>query len=125
MLNHAAGLAAPQRVALAAVPAGPDPASPCTAPFPGLVGRAAAIAALTRAVDRLLDGHGGAVTISGDAGIGKTRLATAVAQYAESALIGRCHEADVAPGYWPWARVGLRVSTVRGPLSVPTRTMAG
>ncbi|HEY4994489.1 MAG TPA: BTAD domain-containing putative transcriptional regulator, partial [Nakamurella sp.] len=51
VLNHSAGLAAPLRVALAAAPAGPDSASPRpprTRGFPGLVGRAAAIAALTR-----------------------------------------------------------------------------
>ncbi len=52
--------------------------------------------------------------LSGDAGIGKTRLAEELAQRArsEGALVvwGRCWEGGGAPAYWPWMQI-LRVLT--------------
>lgn len=73
----------------------------------GVVGRAAVLAALEEALDRLLGhGRGGVIALTGEAGIGKTMLADEVARRARvrsaRVVVGRCHEADVAPAYWPW-----------------------
>jgi DNA-binding SARP family transcriptional activator len=76
----------------------------------GVVGRSQALAAIDAALTDLVDeSHGGLLLITGDAGIGKTMLATEVAHRAENrgarVAIGRCHEADLAPPYWPWLPV--------------------
>jgi DNA-binding SARP family transcriptional activator len=73
----------------------------------GVVGRAAVLAALEAALDRLLGpGRGGVVALTGEAGIGKTMLADEVARRARArstrVVVGRGHEADIAPAYWPW-----------------------
>ena len=88
-----------------------------TAPAPraadhrDMVGQEAALDAVTAAVSQVCTstGTGEVVVVTGEAGIGKTRLVTVAAQRAEAAgarvLWGRCHEADVAPAYWPWVPV--------------------
>ena len=47
--------------------------------------------------------------LSGEPGIGKTRLAEELVRLAtaEHALVGwgQCHEADVAPPFWPWVQL--------------------
>ena len=75
-----------------------------------MVGREGHVARTTAAVAALISrGRGGTMVLAGEAGIGKTTLARAVARAAESdgAAVwwGRCHEADVAPAYWPWVAV--------------------
>ncbi|MDP6667845.1 MAG: ATP-binding protein, partial [Dehalococcoidia bacterium] len=79
--------------------------SPASDPF---VGRARELAVLTEALETAIGGHGGIVTVSGEAGIGKTRLAEKLSQQAEArdaeTLWGRCHEEGGAPSYWPWVR---------------------
>jgi predicted ATPase/DNA-binding CsgD family transcriptional regulator len=64
------------------------------------------MAELRVALDDAMSGHGRMITLSGEAGIGKTRLAQEVASYAESqnirVLWGRCYEGEGAPPYWPW-----------------------
>jgi DNA-binding SARP family transcriptional activator len=49
------------------------------------------------------------VTLAGEAGIGKTRLAEEIAVLAREAGLevawGRCHEDDDAPPYWPWTQL--------------------
>ncbi|MQA15865.1 MAG: AAA family ATPase [Pseudonocardiaceae bacterium] len=61
-----------------------------------LVGRAEELAALTAAFDRAGDGSPGLVLVSGDAGVGKTRLLEELAGHARRAgalvLVGRCLE---------------------------------
>src|SRR5690349_7449612 len=54
-------------------------------------------------------GDAGLVAISGDPGIGKTRLAEefAAEAVAQGALVhwGRCWEGDGAPAFWPWIQI--------------------
>jgi DNA-binding SARP family transcriptional activator len=99
----------------------------------GVVGRASVLAALEETLDELVDhGHGGVVALTGEAGIGKTMLADEVVRRGRArgarVVVGRCHEADLAPAYWPWlpilrelagpdapAEVAVLLGTQRGP----------
>lgn len=76
----------------------------------GVVGRSEALAAIDAVLADLVDeDRGGLLLITGDAGIGKSMLATEVVHRAGSrgarVAVGRCHEADLAPPYWPWLPV--------------------
>ncbi len=66
-------------------------------------------AALLGALDDARAGRGRTLTVSGDAGIGKTRLLDLVAAEARTAGMlvawGRSWEAGGAPGFWPWTQV--------------------
>jgi hypothetical protein len=53
-------------------------------PADALVGRRLAIGALRSAVDSAVTGAGGTVLLAGDAGMGKTALATEAAAYAKA-----------------------------------------
>ena len=68
------------------------------------VGRATEQAALAAHVAAARNGSGRVVLVSGDPGVGKTRLLEeAVAWIApERVLWGRCHESEGAPAFWPW-----------------------
>jgi len=54
-------------------------------------------------------GHGSLFLISGEPGIGKSRLMGTVAEHAEErgwrVLTGRCWEGGGAPAYWPWIQI--------------------
>jgi class 3 adenylate cyclase/tetratricopeptide (TPR) repeat protein len=75
------------------------------------VGREHEFAELTAGIDGALASQGGVFMISGEPGVGKSRLARQVAAYAEQkgarTLWGRCWEHGGAPPYWPWVQ-GLR-----------------
>ena len=76
----------------------------------GVVGRSAALAVIRETLDALVEqGSGGVLLISGEAGIGKSMLAVELVRRARErevdVLVGRCHEADLAPPYWPWLPV--------------------
>ena len=70
----------------------------------GLVGRDRPLAELRALVEAALASRGGLVALIGEAGIGKTTLATAAADHAEqrgaTVVWGACWEG--APPFWPW-----------------------
>ena len=101
-----------QSPALAAPPGSAPPAPVpvrAAAGVPAFVGRSTALRELEDVLDGVVAGHGGTALVSGDAGIGKTRLVTELAAVAARrgarVLWGRCHEADFSPAYWPWLPV--------------------
>src|SRR5579859_1859408 len=65
--------------------------------------------ALAFALERAVDGAGGLVLVSGEAGIGKTALLTTAMGQARAAgalvAAGTCWQGEGAPGYWPWIQV--------------------
>jgi hypothetical protein len=78
--------------------------SPPPAP---LVGRDEILAELRAVVDAVPGGRGSVVVLTGEAGIGKTALATATADYAATrgacAVWAACWQG--APPFWPWLEV--------------------
>src|SRR3569833_485504 len=72
---------------------------------PTLIGRDAALAAARHALDRAGQGHGGTLLVSGEAGIGKSRLVRDLAAGAREqgfvVLEGACFEPDRAHPYAP------------------------
>jgi predicted ATPase len=75
---------------------------------PPFAGRDGEIAELSELRARAEAGEGTLVLVSGEAGVGKTRLAEELAtQHAGSALAlwGRCIDSPAAPPYLPWLQV--------------------
>jgi DNA-binding SARP family transcriptional activator/tetratricopeptide (TPR) repeat protein len=89
-------------------PAGAPPADTRRA----FVGRAGELAQLVAALDDAFAGRGRLILLAGEPGIGKSRLADALAEHARArgagVLVGRCWEAGGAPAYWPWIQA-LRI----------------
>jgi hypothetical protein len=73
-----------------------------------LVGRQRELVALLGGLDDALSGRGRLFLLSGEPGIGKSRLADEVIARARErgarVLVGRCWEAGGAPAYWPWVQ---------------------
>lgn len=73
------------------------------APF---VGRQSELAALAARLKEACSGRGGVAVLTGEAGIGKTRVVRAFADHARErgalVLWGRCYEGDWSPPYAPW-----------------------
>src|SRR5262245_25661968 len=71
-----------------------------------MVGRAAELEALVRALERARDGHGSVALVGGEAGIGKTTLSMELREAAGTrgirTLWGRTPEATWAGPYAPW-----------------------
>ncbi len=72
------------------------------------VGRERELRELRRGLDAALAGEGRLFLISGEPGIGKSRLVEELAARARErgaqVLVGRCWEAGGAPAYWPWVQ---------------------
>ncbi len=77
--------------------------------FDKFVGRERELGELRDALDETCKGHGRLFLVSGEPGIGKTRLAEEFAREAAArgmlAVWGRCWEGAGAPAYWPWIQV--------------------
>jgi predicted ATPase len=73
------------------------------------VGRAAETVEIDDGLSDALASEGRLFLISGEAGIGKTRLAEEMSARARQrglrVIWGRCWEGDGAPAYWPWTQV--------------------
>lgn len=73
------------------------------------VGRDREMERLRQAFDESLSGRGQMVLLSGEPGIGKTRLAEELSTYAQlrgaQVLWGRAYEWGGAPAYWPWIQM--------------------
>ncbi len=64
---------------------------------------------MTAGLEDAIDGRGSMWLVTGEAGIGKTRLLEGLAERAAAndaiCLWGRCWEGGGAPSYWPWIQV--------------------
>jgi AAA ATPase domain len=82
------------------------------APGRPFVGRASELEELRGALDEAAEGRGFLFLLSGEAGIGKTRLMQELSREAGErgwrVAAGRCWEEGGAPAYWPW------IQAVRG-----------
>jgi predicted ATPase/DNA-binding CsgD family transcriptional regulator len=76
-----------------------------------LFGRDGEQASLRRMLDEAVGGRGNLVFIGGEAGIGKTALATSVAREAQDrgipVWVGHCYEFVATPPYGPWRESGI------------------
>jgi DNA-binding SARP family transcriptional activator len=102
-----------------AAEAGPEPAvvsvEPAVAkpalevPHGRFVGRERELRELVAGLDDAVGGHGRLFLVSGEPGIGKSRLADELMAHARArgarVLVGRCWEAGGAPPYWPWIQI--------------------
>jgi DNA-binding CsgD family transcriptional regulator len=76
-----------------------------------LVGRDAELAVLDSLVTRTAAGTGGIVVLTGEPGVGKTRLARAGTERAAGTAVswGACRESEGAPPMWPWTQILRRL----------------
>lgn len=76
---------------------------------PRFVGRTTELGEAIGQLDDALAGHTRVVLVSGEAGIGKTRLVTELCRLggtrAVPTLWGACSEDGGAPAFWPWRRI--------------------
>jgi predicted ATPase/DNA-binding CsgD family transcriptional regulator len=76
-----------------------------------LFGREGEQARLRQMLDEAVGGRGGFVLIGGEAGIGKTALATSIASEARDrgipVWVGHCYEFVATPPYGPWRESGI------------------
>ncbi|MEU6430494.1 BTAD domain-containing putative transcriptional regulator [Microbispora sp. NPDC046973] len=95
-------------------------------PSAALVAREHELARLGERLDAVRRGRGGVLLVTGEPGIGKTRLAQLAAEEAEArgvtVIWGRCVEAEAAPPFWPWLQA-LRELGDRG--RAAARLLAG
>jgi DNA-binding SARP family transcriptional activator len=98
----------PSAVAPLPVDVAPRPGAPPPRQRP-FVGREDDLATVRSAVDRACVGEGGAALVTGEPGIGKSRLLEEATRDCASrgvaVLCGRASEAGGAPAFWPWLQV--------------------
>ncbi|WP_432864735.1 BTAD domain-containing putative transcriptional regulator [Microbispora rosea] len=86
---------------------------------PGLVGREPHLRRIAGRLDDLRRGVGGVFLVSGESGVGKTRLAEAAAGMAAERGVGvawsRCVEGSGAPAFWPWIQTLNALGAGRAP----------
>ncbi|HEV8625956.1 MAG TPA: AAA family ATPase [Acidimicrobiia bacterium] len=87
---------------------------------PPMVGRDAEFDRLSERLADAVAGRGGLATVTGEPGIGKTRMLEELAEQAvrqgAQVLVGRCFESEWAPPYGPFAdALGAHVTTVDAP----------
>jgi predicted ATPase len=71
------------------------------------------LATLRARWDAVIAGHGGIAIVTGEPGIGKTRLVEALANQVQGhadGLWGRCQQGAGAPPLWPWVQVLRRLA---------------
>ena len=99
---------APARPAAAPLPPAAAPAPRSTPAWP-LVGRDAQLGTLVGRLDEAVAGSPAFVALTGDPGIGKTRLCAELVAVARErgvrVVVGRCSQDDGAPPLWPWQQV--------------------
>ena len=100
ILGHAPEL---ERAAAASMPEPP----PEPAQESALVGRSEQVDALRHLLGLARSGQGRLALLSGEPGVGKTRLAEEVIMQATWAVVawGRCTEEPGAPPFWPWTQI--------------------
>jgi DNA-binding winged helix-turn-helix (wHTH) protein/tetratricopeptide (TPR) repeat protein len=95
------GATAPKLEAVRSAPRAPE-----EDPF---VGRESILAMLETAMRTAISGKGGLVLLTGEPGLGKTRmaqqLAASAAKLGADSWLGRCLEVDGAPPFWPWIQI--------------------
>ena len=93
------------------------------------VGRVQELADLASALEEAVAGHGSLVLLSGEPGIGKTRLMSELARIASQrgvkVVTGRCWEEGGAPPYWPWMQVVRSVGGDLERLAAPVGSQPG
>ena len=93
---------------------------------PALVGREDQLRRLSRVIDETFAGLGRLVLISGEPGVGKTRLGVEVVDQAGRrgawSAVGACWDGAGAPGLWPWVQV---LGRLRGLLGDETSAIDG
>ena len=90
--------------------------------MPGaFVGRDRELARLRDAIERACAGTGALAMLSGEAGVGKTRLALAAEAIAVErgarVVWGPCWETGAAPAFWPWIQVFRALAPDDDPLA--------
>ena len=111
-----------------ATPSSSEPDRWPLTPSSQVVGRDRELNRLRTVIERVLDGYGQVVLVSGEAGIGKTTLTrAAVRQPAlDSALVltGHCYDLMTTPPYGPWLEIlhAAHMGSARIPLP---ETLAG
>ena len=94
-----------------------------------LVGYEQELASLEDLLEQALLGQGRFALISGEPGIGKSRLADELAAVAQArgaqVVWGRCATGGGAPAYWPWIQILRALVADRDPASLRTALGAG